>query len=66
MANPTRDIPKKKRAPPTQGGRKKPQLVRMDNGVIFAIEHWGESLQGQPPHPEAIPRLGELGLKAMN
>jgi hypothetical protein len=58
------DIPKKKRGPPSQGGRKSAQLVRMDQTLTFAIDEW-RGLQGDDlSRPEAIRRLVELGLKA--
>jgi hypothetical protein len=63
MARSARDIPKKKRGPPSQGGRKPPQLVRMDDSLTSAIDHWREKQDDEPSRPEAIRRLVELGLK---
>jgi hypothetical protein len=64
MAKSNRDIPKKKRGPPSQGGRKPPQLVRMDDSLTSAIDHWREKQEDDLSRPEAIRRLVELGLKA--
>jgi hypothetical protein len=64
MTKSKRDIPKKKRGPPSQGGRKAPQLVRMDDSLISAIDRWRETQEGEPSRPEVIRRLVELGLKA--
>lgn len=62
MAKPTRDIPKKKRGPPSQGGRKSPQLVRMDDSLTSAIDRWRKNQDDEPSRPEAIRRLVEIGL----
>ena len=64
MAKSNRDIPKKKRGPPSQGGRKPPQLVRMDDSLTGAIDKWRDKQEDEPSRPEAIRRLVELGLKA--
>jgi hypothetical protein len=64
MTKSNRDIPKKKPGPPSRGGRKPPQLVRMDDALTSAIDHWREKQDGGPTRPEAIRRLVELGLKA--
>jgi hypothetical protein len=64
MAKSNRDIPKKKRGPPSQGGRKPPQLVRMDDSLIAAIDGWRERHDDELSRPEAIRRLVEIGLKA--
>ncbi|MGY3494186.1 hypothetical protein [Bradyrhizobium sp. USDA 4502] len=64
MAKSNRDIPKKKRGPPSQGGRKPPQLVRMDDALTKAIDHWREGQEDDPSRPEAIRRLVEIGLKS--
>jgi hypothetical protein len=63
MAKSNRDIPKKKRGPPSQGGRKPPQLVRMDDVLTSAIDHWRGKQSDELSRPEAIRRLVELGLK---
>jgi hypothetical protein len=63
MAKSNRDIPKKKPGPPSQGGRKPPQLVRMDNLLTGAIDKWRDKQDDLPSRPEAIRRLVELGLK---
>jgi hypothetical protein len=62
MAKSNRDIRKKKRGPPSQGGRKPPQLVRMDEPLISAIDRWREKHDDSPSRPEAIRRLVALGL----
>ena len=64
MAKSNRDIPKKKkRGPPSQGGRKSAQLVRMDGSLTDAIDHWRENNQSDDlSRPEAIRRLVEIGL----
>ena len=62
MAKPSRDIPKKKRGPPPQGGRKPPQLVRMDEHLISAIDGWRKKQKDGPSRPEAIRRLVEQAL----
>jgi hypothetical protein len=62
MAKSNRDIPKKKRGPPSQGGRKPPQLVRMDDVLTSAIDHWRGKQSDELSRPEAIRRLVELGL----
>jgi hypothetical protein len=62
MKKPNRDIRKKKRGPPSQGGRKPPQLVRMDEPLISAIDGWREKHDDSPSRPEAIRRLVALGL----
>jgi hypothetical protein len=64
MAKSKRDIPKKKRGPPSQGGRKPAQLVRMDDALIHAVDLWRRSQEGETSRPEAIRRLVEIGLKA--
>ena len=63
MAKSNRDIPKKKRGPPSQGGRKPPQLVRMEDSLTAAIDNWREKQEGELSRPEAIRRLVEIGLK---
>jgi hypothetical protein len=58
------DIPEKKKpGPASQGGRKPPQLVRMDGSLTSAIDDWRAKQQDQPTRPEAIRRLVEIGLK---
>jgi hypothetical protein len=64
MAKSNLDIPKKKRGPPSQGGRKPPQLVRMDHSLTGAIDKWRDKQEDDLSRPEAIRRLVELGLKA--
>jgi hypothetical protein len=64
MTKSNRDIPKKKRGPPSQGGRKSPQLVRMDNSLTSAIDHWREKQDDELSRPAAIRRLVEIALKA--
>lgn len=64
MAKSNRDIPKKKRGPPSTGGRRPPQLVRMDDGLTRAIDYWREGQDDNPSRPEAIRRLVQIGLKA--
>ena len=64
MAKSNRDIPKKKRGPSSQGGRKPQQLVRRDDSLTSAIDQWRKNLDDEPSRPEAIRRLVELGLKA--
>ncbi len=62
MEKSNRDIPKKKRGPPSQGGRKAPQLVRMEEALTSAIDKWREKQDNKLSRPEAIRRLVELGL----
>src|SRR3954452_25390338 len=62
MTKPNRDIRKKKRGPPSRGGRKPPQLVRMDEPLISTIEGWWEKHDDSPSRPEAIRRLVTMGL----
>jgi hypothetical protein len=62
MAKLNRDIPKKKRGPASQGGRKPAQLVRMDDLLTSAIDQWRGKQDDEPSRPEAIRRLVELGL----
>ena len=64
MTKSNRDIPKKKRGPPSQGGRKPPQLVRMEDSLTSAIDKWRAKQDDELSRPEAIRRLVELGLKA--
>jgi hypothetical protein len=45
-------------------GRKPPQLVRMDDLLTSAIDHWREAQDDKLSRPEAIRRLVEIGLKA--
>lgn len=63
MAKINRDIPKKKRGPPSQGGRKPPQLVRMDESLTIAIDDWRKRQNDELSRPEAIRRLVEIGLE---
>jgi hypothetical protein len=64
MSKSNRDIPKKKRGPPSQGGRNSPQLVRMEDSLTSAIDNWREKQDDELSRPEAIRRLVEIGLKA--
>jgi len=64
MGKSNRDIPKKKRGPPSQGGRKPAQLVRMDDELTSAIDQWRQQQDNEISRAEAIRRLVELGLKA--
>lgn len=64
MPKSNRDIPEKKRGPPSQGGRNPPQLVRMEDSLTSAIDRWREKQDDELSRPEAIRRLVELGLKS--
>jgi Ribbon-helix-helix protein, copG family len=61
MAKLNKDI-KKLRGRPKTTGSGQPQLVRMHDDQIAAIDKWRE--RTEVSRPEAIRRLVELGLKA--
>ena len=63
MAKSIRDI-KKSRGRPKSTGSGHPQLVRMHDAQIKAIDSWAEKQDDEPTRPEAIRRLVDLGLKA--
>jgi hypothetical protein len=60
MSKSIKDI-KKKRGRPKSTGSGLPQLVRMHNAQIAAIDKW--RCEEDVSRPEAIRRLVELGLK---
>jgi hypothetical protein len=62
MAKSIRDIKKKIGRPKTTGSGA-PQLVRMHDDQLSAVDAWREK-HGVTTRPEAIRRLVELGLKA--
>jgi hypothetical protein len=65
MAKPIRDIPKKRRGRPSSGGRRDAILVRLEAGQFSALDSW-VAKQAEPiTRPEAVRRLIELGLKAV-
>jgi hypothetical protein len=49
---------------PKTTGPGQPQVVRMHDQQIAAIDAWMQMLDGPISRPEAIRRLVELGLKA--
>jgi hypothetical protein len=61
MAKSNKDI-KKSRGRPKTTGSGQPQLVRMHDDQITAIDKWRE--KNEYSRPEAIRRLVEIGLKA--
>ena len=62
MSKSIKDIKKKPGRPKTTGSGQ-PQLVRMHEKQITAIDAWAERQEDEPSRPEAIRRLVELGLK---
>jgi hypothetical protein len=63
MAKSIRDI-KKRRGRPKSTGSGYPQLVRLHDAQIKAIDGWAKAQDDEPSRPEAIRRLVEIGLKA--
>ncbi len=53
----------KKRRGPAPTGVGQPQLVRMHEKQLAAVDEWASAQEGKLTRPEAIRRLVELGLK---